>query len=248
MSNIARLSVREKASLAKRSPYEDVKIFLKDGLKKGRWRAGEKMPSEADLIGRFGVARMTVNRALKELQTEGLVERRQGAGTFAAQLHRVSSALTIRDIHEEILARGHAHRADVYLLREEPASAEIAERLGVAVQSRVFHSIIVHFENGVAIQCEDRFVNPKVAPNYLSVDFAGVTPTKCLFEVTQLWKADYAVEAALPTAKEAKLLGMVKTDPCLVVSRRTMSRSHTITSARLVHPADRYRLEGAFAP
>jgi GntR family transcriptional regulator, histidine utilization repressor len=244
----ARSPLAAKPSISRRSPYEKVKIFLKDGLKKGKWRAGEKMPSEADLIGRFGVARMTVNRALKELQAEGLIERRQGAGTFAAQLHRVSSALTIRDIHEEILARGHTHRAAVHLLRTEKASAAIAQALQLPNASPVFHSTIVHFENEIAIQCEDRFVNRSVAPNYLSVDFESITPTRYLFEVAPLWRADYAVESALPSAREAKLLAIDRAEPCLVVSRRTMNRSHVITFARLVHPASRYRLEGAFTP
>ena len=58
---------------------------------------------------------MTVNRALRELQAEGLVDRVQGVGTFAAQLHRVSSTLTIRDLHDEIEARGHRHHAEVHL-------------------------------------------------------------------------------------------------------------------------------------
>lgn len=206
------------------------------------------MPSESDLIERFGVARMTVNRALKELETEGLVERRQGSGTFAAELHRVSSSLTIRDLHEEILGRGHRHRAKVHLLAREKADATIAEALGLARGAPVFHSLIVHFENEVAIQCEDRFVNPVVVPDYLAVDFEKVTPTKYLFDVAPLWKADYAVEAALPTPSEARLLGIARRDPCLVVTRRTHNRSTVITCARLVHPADRYRLEGAFSP
>src|SRR5688572_9770631 len=103
------------------APYARVKQFLKRELAHGRWPPGALMPSEADLVAKFGVSRMTVNRALRELQNEGLVRRAQGVGTFAAPLHRVSSTLTIRDLHEEIVARGHAHRADVHVAREEPA-------------------------------------------------------------------------------------------------------------------------------
>jgi GntR family histidine utilization transcriptional repressor len=69
------------------------------------------MPSEAELVAEFGVSRMTVNRALRELQAEGLVQRTQGVGTFAAPLHRVSSTLTLHDLHDEITARGHQHEA-----------------------------------------------------------------------------------------------------------------------------------------
>ncbi len=237
-----------KARVIGASPYVKVKEYLKAGLERGTWQAGQKMPSEADLIGRFAVARMTVNRALKELEAEGLVERRQGSGTYAAELHRVSSALTIRDIHEEILARGHAHRAAVHILQKERANSVVARALELPAGSTVFHSLIVHYENEVAIQCEDRFVNPAVVPDYLAINFEHITPTKYLFDVAPLWKADYAVEAALPTAVEAKLLGISRRDPCLVVARRTHNRAAVITCARLVHPANRYRLEGAFAP
>ena len=89
------------------APYARVKDFLKQGLAQGQWTPGAQMPSESELVARFQVSRMTVGRALKELQTEGLLTRVQGVGTFAAHLSRVSSTLTIQDLHEEIKARGH---------------------------------------------------------------------------------------------------------------------------------------------
>ena len=106
------------------APYARVKQHLKQGLASGRWPPGALMPSEAELVAEFGVSRMTVNRALRELQAEGLVARSQGVGTFAAPLHRVSSTLTIRDLHEEIEARGHRHHATVHLQRAERAGAD----------------------------------------------------------------------------------------------------------------------------
>ena len=230
------------------APYARVKKHLRDGLAAGRWTPGELMPSEAELVAEFGVSRMTVNRALRELQAEGLVDRSQGVGTFAAQLSRLSSTLTIRDLHEEIEARGHRHHAEVHLKREEKAPRELAERLGLVPGAPVFHSLIVHHDNGVPLQCEDRYVNPACAPGYLQVDFTQTTPTHYLLEVAPLWEAQYAIEASAPTAKEARLLGIEPADPCLVVVRRTMSRGVTITLARLVHPGSRYQLEGSFSP
>lgn len=230
------------------APYARVKQFLKDGLAQGRWPPGALMPSESDLVVQFGVSRMTVNRALRELQAEGLVERVQGVGTFAAQLHRVSSTLTIRDLHTEIEERGHRHHAEVHLAREERASAALARQLGVAEGAPVFHTLIVHHENGVPLQCEDRFVNPACAPDYLSADFTRITPTQYLFGVTALWRAQYSIEAALPTPQEAKLLGVDRAEPCLIVVRRTFTHDAVITIGRLVHPGTRYVLEGEFAP
>jgi GntR family histidine utilization transcriptional repressor len=233
---------------AAQAPYGRVKQHLKDGLAAGRWPPGTLMPSEAELVAAFGVSRMTVNRALRELQAEGLVTRTQGVGTFAAPLHRVSSTLTIRDIHEEIEARGHRHQAVVHVQRAERAGAALAAQLGLAAGERVFHTLIVHHENGVPLQCEDRYVNPAVAPHYLEADFALTTPTHVLFETTALWRAQYSIEAARPTAEEARLLQIGTDEPCLVVVRRTFTSEAPITIARLVHPGSRYTLEGQFQP
>jgi GntR family histidine utilization transcriptional repressor len=229
-------------------PYLRIKGQLKRALGRGRYPPGARMPSEAELVARFRVSRMTVNRALRELTEEGLVVRVQGLGTFAAQPHRVSSKLTIRDIHEEILARGHVHDARVHVAREERAKEGVAARLSLARGAPVFHTLIVHCENGVPIQCEDRYVNPAAAPAYLSVDFTRTTPTGYLLEVAPLWEAQYSIAATRPTAQEARLLGIAESDPCLVVVRRTESQHVPITVARLAHPGSRYLLEGQFKP
>ena len=229
-------------------PYQRVKHYLKQGLAAGRWPPGAQMPSEAQLTAEFAVSRMTVNRALRELQAEGLVRRTQGLGTFAAPLHKVSSTLTIRDLHDEIESRGHAHHAQVHAQRAEPANAALAAQLGVATGETVFHTLIVHHENGVPLQCEDRFVNPAEAPDYLAQDFTRTTPTHYLFQATALWRAQYSIEAARPTKQEARLLGIDANEPCLIVVRRTFSRAAPITIGRLVHPGARYGLHGEFTP
>jgi GntR family histidine utilization transcriptional repressor len=230
------------------APYARVKHHLKEGLARGRWAPGALMPSEAELVAQFAVSRMTVNRALRELQVEGLVQRTQGVGTFAAPLHRVSSTLTIRDLHDEIESRGHQHDAVVHAQRAERAASALSAQLGVASGSQVFHTLIVHLENGVPLQCEDRYVNPACAPDYLDQDFTRTTPTHYLFEVTALWRAQYSIESSRPTAHEAELLGIAAEEPCLVVTRRTFTRNAAITIARLVHPGTRYVLEGSFEP
>jgi GntR family histidine utilization transcriptional repressor len=225
-----------------------VKQHLLSGLKDGLWPPGALMPSEAALVAEFGVSRMTVNRALRELQSEGLVQRSQGVGTYAAPLHRVSSQLTLHDLHEEIEARGHRHQAVVHLQRAETAPAALAAQLGVGAGAEVFHTLISHFDDGVALQSEDRYVNPACAPDYLEADFTLTTPTQWLFQHTALWRAQYSIEAGRATAREAKLLGIAVDAPCLVVVRRTFTRDEAITLARLVHPGARYALHGEFRP
>ncbi|MBE7522015.1 MAG: histidine utilization repressor [Burkholderiales bacterium] len=228
------------------APYARVKQHVKAQLARGRWRPGALMPSEAELVAKFGVSRMTVNRALRELQGEGLVDRIQGVGTFAARRTRLSSMLTIRDLHEEIEARGHRHRVRVALKRQERALPWLARQLGLETGAAVFHTRIVHLDNDAPLQCEDRYVNPGVAPDYLKVDFTRTTPTHYLLEIAPLWEGTYTIEAAVPTAAEARLLGIERSEPCLVIARRTVCQGVPVTFARLVHPGSRYQLEGVF--
>lgn len=244
----AAVSTRSRSAATLPAPYARVKEYLKDGLGTGRWPPDALMPSESELVQQFGVSRMTVTRALRELQNEGLVHRVQGLGTYAAHLAPVSSSLTIRDLHEEIAARGHRHHAVVHLAREERTTAALAAQLGLEIDAPVFHTLIVHFENDVALQCEDRYVNPVCAPHYLQTDFTRTTPTHYLLEVAPLWEAQYSIEAGGPTAREAKLLGITRQTPCLVIVRRTVNTNLPITLARLVHPGNRYRLQGQFKP
>jgi GntR family histidine utilization transcriptional repressor len=226
--------------------YEQVKAFIRQHIASGNWRPGDPVPSEAALMQQFGVARMTVNRALRELAGEGMVTRIQGSGTRVAQLHRISSRLTIRDIHEEVIERGHVHATLVLTVEEMRSTSAVAQSLGLRTGAKVFHTVLIHLENGVPIQYEDRYVNPAAAPDYLNTDFTATTPTHHLLAHAPLTEASYAIEACLPTAQEAKELGIKRTEPCLAMMRRTVSGANAASVARLVYPGTRYSFAGNF--
>ena len=226
--------------------YGQVKSFIKTHISSGAWKPGAPVPSEATLMQQFGVSRMTVNRALRELTAEGMVTRVQGSGTYVAELHRIASNLTLRDIQEEVLERGHVHAAHVLLLQAEKTNAELAKRLGLRPGARVFHSVLVHLENGVPIQHEDRYVNPAAAPKYLGVDFTQTTPTRHLLAVAPLTEATYSIEACMATPEQAKHLNILMGEACLAMTRRTVSGPHVASVVRLVYPGSRYSFEGKF--
>jgi GntR family transcriptional regulator of arabinose operon len=62
--------------------YKQILLELRRSIDAGEYRPGERMPSEADFGPRFGVSRLTIQRVLKELQIEGLIERKAGSGTY----------------------------------------------------------------------------------------------------------------------------------------------------------------------
>ena len=104
----------------------------------------------------------------------------------------------------------------------------------------------MHFENDCPIQIEDRLVNPFAAPDYLAQDYAVTTPNAYLTAIAPISRAEQSVEAVLPEPWECELLDIARGEPCLAVRRRTWSAGRTVTTARLVYPGSRYRLEGTF--
>jgi len=223
--------------------YLRVKHMILGRIESGEWPPRHKIPSESALVAEFAVSRMTVNRALRELSIEGVVVRIKGAGSFVAVPRLTANILEVRNLADEIAARGKVHSADVILLDQLKAPPDIAERLLVPVGTEVFHSIIVHHESGVPLQIEDRYVNKAIAPDYLSQRLDLLTPNAYLSAIAAWTAAEHQVAAVLPATWEARLLGITPADPCLLVNRRTFVGSQAVTSVRLLFAGARYSIE-----
>jgi GntR family transcriptional regulator, arabinose operon transcriptional repressor len=74
--------------------HAQVHAALARDIRSGRWKQGERLPSEAELVGTFGVSRITVTRAMRDLQAAGLVERRAGSGTYV-RTRRAAGSLSL---------------------------------------------------------------------------------------------------------------------------------------------------------
>ena len=228
--------------------YLQVKRHILDNIGSGRWGASARVPSENDIVRSFGVSRMTANRALRELRDEGVLVRIAGVGSFVADQHAHAHPLEIHSIAEEIRHRGHVHRADIVALERVRAVADLAEDFGIAPRSELYRSVIVHFENDRPIQLEDRYVQPKLAPEYLKVDFNQTTPTDYLVKVAPLQEAEHLLRAVMPDERTRKLLIMKREEPCLLMIRRTWTAGQIASVAHLYYPGSRYELSGRFRP
>ncbi len=224
--------------------YESVKRMITSRIASGAWPPKHRIPSENELVAHLGVSRMTINRALRELAAEGHLVRVQGVGTFVAQGKGQSSIFEVRNIADEIAERGHVHSARVVSLDAIKASPEIAVELGLPIGAPVFHSVIVHSEDDIPVQLEDRHVNAAEVPDYIHQDFSKVTPNYYLTQIVPMAEARHEIEAVLPAVWEARLLSIGRTDPCILMRRKTWRGDAVVTSVRLLIPGGRYKLQG----
>lgn len=228
--------------------YQQVKEFILSRIDSGELQAEMKIESENRLVDLLGVSRMTVNRALRELTSEGRLTRIQGAGTFVASQKPQSALLEVQSIAREIRSRGGVYSCDIKLLAEEKAKPSLALSMGLEPYGSIYHSIIVHMDSGTAIQLADRYVNPEIAPDYLAQDFSEISPNEYLLSLFPISEVEHVVEAVIADGWIRDLLQINEAEPCLVLHRTTWVKSGVATKSSFFYPGSRYTIGGRFTP
>jgi GntR family histidine utilization transcriptional repressor len=222
--------------------YKAIEAFLLERIQGGAFPVNHQIPPEEQLARDFGVSRMTANKAIQNLVQQGYLMRQAGLGTFVTDRKAESPLHEVMNIASEVRGRGHAYANRVLRCEAIAADDEVALRLGVRLGTEVFHSVLVHLQDGLPIQLEDRFVNPRWVPDYLATDFSQRTPNEVLVASSPMSDVEHVVEAVLVDARTAEHLQIDPAMPCLSVIRRTWSGDHLISYARLIHPGERYKL------
>ncbi len=233
---------------AKGPLYFQVKQYVVEKIRSGKWQADTRIPSENELVETLKVSRMTVNRAFRELAAEGHLVRMQGVGSFVAPKRPESALLEIRSIAEDVRRRGGVFSTRVVYLEEEVASAEIANAMELTVNAPVYHAKLLHFDGNIPIQFADRYVNPTIAPDFLCQDFTKMTPNEYLISVAPITEVRHVIEAEMPDQSITKMLKMQKNEPCLVLCRTTWSANVVATKSCFYYPGSRHRIGGRFKP
>lgn len=228
--------------------YQQLKEMIVGRIMSGELQPRDRVPSENELVDAMKVSRMTANRALRELTDEGYVDRVAGRGTFVSEFKAASHVLKVRNIADEVERRGHTYSAIVHKQERQPADGEIRDALLVPKDGEVFHVLVVHQENGVPIQLEDRYILGAFAPDCLEQDFTRITPSAWLNGIAPLAEAEHIVRATMPGKMVRDRLGMDEQEPCLLVLRRTWARGNPVSFARLHHPGQRFELTGHYTP
>jgi GntR family histidine utilization transcriptional repressor len=227
--------------------YQQIKKTIQQRIASGEWPAGQKLPSENELVGALDVSRMTINRALRELTQEGLINRVHGVGSFVAETPRHASLIELQDIALEIARDGKQHRSWILHQGTIVADAQIAAQLQLPIGSVVFHLSAVHYQDELPIQLESRYVNPATMPFFMEQDFNQITATAYLLEQFKPDEMEHRVSAMVPDSATCELLAMQVGQPCLKLTRRTWHQQQVVTYVTLTYPGDRYELGARYA-
>ena len=170
--------------------YEQVKNYILERIASGELKPGDFTPSENEFTALLGVSRMTANRALRELTAEGYLERTAGVGTFVSRIRAQSHLVQIRNIAEEVHARGHAFRTELLALDAVKPDPAVRAALDLKAGETVPRSLHVHYEEDVPIQMEERYVSTRLFPGYLTADLSAQPPSEYLMGAVLVERAE----------------------------------------------------------
>lgn len=228
--------------------YQRIKQAILSNIHAGVWQVGTAIPTEIALCEQFGVSRMTVNRALKELTEERVLVRRQGSGTFVAQHKYSHPFIEIRNIAQAIQAeqkRYHAKVLSQKLLPTCDLGAHIGHDFEILPKvGDIFWLSVVHYADDVPVQLEERWVDASLVPDFGAQDFSQINSSEFLVANTPFDVGQYSIAAKSAPDDVANALQMPTGAPALLLSRQTWSQGRMVTAVNMWHVGERYQFSG----
>lgn len=187
--------------------YHKVYLLLKQRLAAGEYAQDIPMPGENALAAEYGVSRLTIRRSLETLESEGLIRRRQGSGTFAEPATATGHAADIDALMAHLDRMGMQTRVQLLDLQIVPASAHIAERLELAPGVPVSRSIRVRSYDSLPFSYLTTHLPQDVAGR-ISRQQLGTRPLLAIFRDLgiEVARAEQAISATLAEPAAAAAL------------------------------------------
>jgi GntR family transcriptional regulator len=224
---------------------EQVRLRLEEAIARGEFRPDSRLPSERALSARFGVSRMTVRAALKELDASGAVTTRHGWGTFVSE-RKVEQRLSgPTGFTEDVRARGQRPGSRLLEASVIPAALELAQVFRIETGAPLVRIARVRLADGIPLAIETAYVLQRLCPGLETMDLEHESLYATLQDVFSLrpTMARQSIEAAIPTAEERRLLELTVPAPVLRMSRVTTLADGTVLEfVRATYRGDRYLL------
>ncbi len=236
--------------------YEQIKEYILYKINTGDLKPHTQIPSERMLSEQFGVSRLTVSKAIKELVIEGKLYTQVGKGTFVndAPIHQMLDRLT--SFSEEMSQLGHSPSSRVLQKGIIPATERLAQWLDVPIGVSLVLLKRARLADLQTVALETTYLIADYCDRILDLhDFSH----ESLYEVlrtnyhVRLTYAEQELEARLPTPEEAQMLQIETSVPILHIDRVTyIDTDRPIEYVESAYRGDRYkfraRLMGLASP
>lgn len=206
--------------------YTQIKDALKQRIIDGDYGPHERLPSESELMKIFGVSRITVRQALRDLHSDGLVFSIQGKGTFVSKPKATQDVQCLQGFGEAMSPKGYETSARVVSVHEGRANQEIAEALNITRSTKIIELKRIRYLNREPISIDSSYFPFEVGQKLLGKDL-----TQDIFPMLEnefgimLNHADLLIEATSADTEQAGYLNLETGSPLLKIKRLVHSKS-----------------------
>lgn len=224
--------------------YRDIAAALVAEIRDGRWRINDTLPTEMELVERFGVGRNTVREALRELQELGYIRRRRGTRSVLVMTNPEKSFVNSVRSAEELLDYGRATRATVLTRETVRIDQQLARRLDIEADGEMVRvGILRRREEQAAPFCySEVYIDPAFSD--VIDDFESEGELYTLIERRHgivIRRVVQDIEAVAVDANISSRLNVPVDSPALLVRTKFYSSDGRLIEIGMVHfPAGRY--------
>lgn len=204
----------------------------------------DRLPTERELADEFAYSRLTVRRALDQLEHDGIVYRVQGAGTFVSDT-RIAKSFELTSFSEDMRARGMTPGSQSAHVEVRPAGMKVGYALGLSPMEPVVHISRVRTADGIPICSEDCYLPERLAPGLSEEDVAG-----SLYEIltsqygVEIERADQVIAVTVLEPAHAEQLQVPAFSPAFHIVRTSRDGTgRAVEYAESVYRGDRYSYE-----
>ncbi|RLT97353.1 GntR family transcriptional regulator [Ketobacter sp.] len=223
--------------------YLQIKETLKKQILEGKYVPYQKMPSESELMASFGVSRITVRQALRDLHREGLIFTTQGKGTFASKPKAMQEVQHLEGFEEAMNSQGYETSAQLVSIREINPSKDVQDKLNIHSKEGAVEVIRVRYLNREPVSVDTSFFPMQIGRHLFARDLG-----RDIFPLLEnelnipLGRAEISLEARPADANIAKLLQMEPGAPIMWVQRLTHDvNNHPVDYEYLAFRGDSYK-------
>lgn len=227
--------------------YHQLKQRITEEIKANGLQPGDRVPGDHELCREYEVSRTVVRQALAELETEGVLERIKGRGTFVSHQKTAESLVqSLTGLYEDVAARGGHLRSEVRRLEVEPADEATAQDLEIELGTPVVVVDRLRFVNDEPWALTITHIPARLVPGLVDFDLREVS----LYAVMEsefglrLVRGRRSVEAAVASLQLGRTLGISKGAAVLLLrSVSTGVDGRPLEAFVAFHRGDRSRFE-----
>lgn len=206
--------------------YLQLKERLRSDILNGTYAPHAQMPSESEMIQLFHVSRTTVRQALRDLQTEGLIFKIPGKGSFVSRPKATQDLVSLQGFGEAMVAKGYETFSAIIASKDSTDNKVASEKLDIDI-SNIMELRRVRYLNREPVSLDVTYVPSHIGKALLMEDLSS----KDIFSLlenkfgTPLGKADLQIEAVLADETIARILKVEEGSPILKLERLTYTEN-----------------------